>query len=87
MAAADTDTEATGLRGVVLARASTAAEVDSVVAAPMAEAVDSTAADADKFHTSIHTRGSSGRQEILLAVFFFVGEVGSREKPGAMDGW
>ena len=45
MAAADTDTEATGLRGVVRARASTAAAVDSVVAAPMAEAVDSMAAD------------------------------------------
>jgi hypothetical protein len=64
-----------------------AVAADSMAVAAFMAAVDSTAADADKFHTSIHTRGSSGRQEILPAVFFFGGEVGSREKPGAMDGW
>jgi len=46
--------------------------VDSMAVAAFTAAVDSTAADADKSHTSIHTRGSNGRQENLPAVFFLV---------------
>lgn len=55
------------------------------MAVPAFTAVEgSTAAGGDKFHTSIHTRGSNGRQENLPAVVFFGGEVGKREKLGAM---
>lgn len=50
-----------------------AVAADSTAVAALTAAVDSTAADADKFHTSIHTRGSTGRQEILPAAFFFGG--------------
>lgn len=47
---------------------------DSMAVRAFTVVVDSTAAGADKFHTSIHTRGSNGRQFALPAVFLYWGE-------------